>query len=95
MAYDTHYAIDQFKKGEPDHLQFSLQLFLNFINLLLRIMELMAGGGEKKNQGDENRPGFQETDIDNETDNELSEEQDFIVEGESEAEPDYDDGDDE
>lgn len=41
MAYDTHQAIAMFKEDQPDHLQVAMDLFLNFKNLLIRIMAIM------------------------------------------------------
>lgn len=41
MAYDTHGAIQMFKEDRPDHLQVAMDLFLNFKNLLIRIMAIM------------------------------------------------------
>ena len=42
MAYDTHSAIQQYKDGQPDHLSVAMNLFLNFKNLLIRIMQIMG-----------------------------------------------------
>ena len=41
-AYDTHYAIKQYKKGNPDHLGCSVNFYLDIINLLVRFLEIMA-----------------------------------------------------
>lgn len=42
IAYDTHVAIKQYEMGNADHLGVSVQLVLDFWNLLLRIMQIMA-----------------------------------------------------
>lgn len=47
MAYDTHQAIAMFKEDRPDHLQVAMDLFLNFKNLLMRIMMIMRGNSDE------------------------------------------------
>jgi FtsH-binding integral membrane protein len=42
VAYDTHKAIDMYRKKDPDHLGCSVQLYLDFTNLLIRMIEIMA-----------------------------------------------------
>lgn len=41
-AYDTHVAIDKYEKGDPDHLGCATDFYLDFMNLLVRFMELVA-----------------------------------------------------
>lgn len=41
-AYDTHKAIDRYENKDPDHLGCSVELYLDFVNILIRIMEIMA-----------------------------------------------------
>ena len=41
-AYDTHNMIELYKKGEPDSLSAATNFYLNFMNLLVRIMEILA-----------------------------------------------------
>jgi FtsH-binding integral membrane protein len=41
-AYDTQLAIDMYKKKNPDHLGCSVALYLDFMNLLIRIMKIVA-----------------------------------------------------
>lgn len=41
-AYDTHVAIDMYKRNDPDHLGVATDMYLNFMNILIRIMEVMA-----------------------------------------------------
>lgn len=42
VAYDTHKAIDMYRQKDPDHLGCSVQLYLDFTNLLIRMIEIMA-----------------------------------------------------
>ena len=46
MAYDTHVAIAEYKEGHPDHLKVTVDLFINFISILRRIMIIMRGSDE-------------------------------------------------
>jgi len=39
--YDTHTAIERYKSFDPDHLSSSLDFYLNFINMLTRIMMVL------------------------------------------------------
>lgn len=41
-AYDTHLAMTMYRAGQADHLGCATQLYLNFVNLLIRIMEALA-----------------------------------------------------
>lgn len=41
-SYDAHMAREMYLKGEPDHLGCATSVYLDFMNLLLRIMEAMA-----------------------------------------------------
>jgi FtsH-binding integral membrane protein len=38
-AYDTHQAIQMYEEANADHLQCSLSFYLNFINILVRILQ--------------------------------------------------------
>lgn len=42
VAYDTHKSIDKYQSGDPDHLGCSTELYLDFINLFVRFMEIIA-----------------------------------------------------
>jgi FtsH-binding integral membrane protein len=41
IAYDTHMGITNYKNGDPDHLGTSVELYLDFMNLLIRFMEII------------------------------------------------------
>jgi FtsH-binding integral membrane protein len=41
IAYDTHKAIEMYESGNPDHLGCSTQLYLDFINLFVRFIEII------------------------------------------------------
>ena len=41
VAYDTHVAIQRFESGDPDHLGCSLELYLDFMNILVRMMKIV------------------------------------------------------
>ena len=41
-AYDTHVAIKMYKDGIPDHLECATQLYLNFVNILIRFIEILS-----------------------------------------------------
>lgn len=41
VAYDTHKAIDMYKQKDPDHLGCSIQLYLDFVNILIRMIKIM------------------------------------------------------
>ena len=47
IAYDTHVAIAMYNKGNADHLGCSAQLYLDFINILIRLMEILAKAKRK------------------------------------------------
>jgi len=47
-AYDTHKSIEMYEKRNPDHLGCSVNLYLDFMNLLIRIMEVMAKAQKNK-----------------------------------------------
>ena len=38
-AYDTQMGIAQYKKGDADHLSLATNLYLDFVNLFVRIMQ--------------------------------------------------------
>ncbi len=42
IAYDTEMAIDMYDKRNPDHFECSLQLYLDFMNVLIKIIEIMT-----------------------------------------------------
>ena len=42
IAYDTHVAIKMYDEGVPDHLQVSLDFFLNFTGLFRRLLEIIG-----------------------------------------------------
>jgi FtsH-binding integral membrane protein len=42
IAYDTYKAIQMYRLGEPDHLGCSVDLYLSFINLFVRLVEIIA-----------------------------------------------------
>jgi FtsH-binding integral membrane protein len=42
VAYDTYKSIDKYQSGDPDHLGCSTELYLDFINLFVRFVEIMA-----------------------------------------------------
>jgi len=42
VAYDTHKAIELYNQKDPDHLGCSLNLYLDFMNILVRMIEIMA-----------------------------------------------------
>ena len=43
VAHDTHLAIKDYEEGNADHLRASMGIFLNFQNILLRMMRIVAG----------------------------------------------------
>lgn len=49
IAYDTHLAIESYNKKVPDHLGCSLSLYLDTINLFVKIMEIFKIINENKN----------------------------------------------
>jgi len=42
VAYDTHVAIEMYKNKDPDHLGCSANMYLDFMNILVRMIELMS-----------------------------------------------------
>lgn len=42
IAYDTHKTIEMYNDRDPDHLGCSLQLYLDFINILIRMVEIIS-----------------------------------------------------
>ena len=42
IAYDTHKAIMKYESKDPDHLGCSVELYLDFINLFTRFLEIMS-----------------------------------------------------
>ncbi len=42
VATDTHIAMREYKNGNPDHLEVSYMFYTDFMNILIRIMEIMA-----------------------------------------------------
>lgn len=46
-AYDTQIAIDKYKNNDFNDLDCAISLFLNFINLLIRFMEILAKSQKK------------------------------------------------
>ena len=42
IAYDTHLSVEAYRSGTPDHIGCATSLYLNFVNLLIRIMSLRA-----------------------------------------------------
>ena len=42
IAYDTHKSIEMYESGEPDHLGCSTQLYLDFLNLFIRFVEIIG-----------------------------------------------------
>ncbi len=46
-AYDTQEAIKMYKDDNPDHLSCATDLYLNFVNFLVRFMEIIAKAKSK------------------------------------------------
>jgi FtsH-binding integral membrane protein len=42
VAYDTHVAIEMYKQKDPDHLGCSTSMYLDFMNILVRMIEIMS-----------------------------------------------------
>lgn len=42
VAYDTHEAIEMYESGNPDHLGCSTQLYLDFVNLFVKFVEIIG-----------------------------------------------------
>lgn len=47
IAYDTHKAIERYEKRDPDHLGCAIELYLDFMNILVRIMKIIADSKRK------------------------------------------------
>lgn len=41
IAYDTHKAIEMYSQKNPDHLGCSIHLYLDFMNILIRMIEIL------------------------------------------------------
>lgn len=41
-ASDTHKAIEQYREGDADHLMHAVSFYLNFVNIFVRIMEIVS-----------------------------------------------------
>ena len=39
--YDSHKAIKMYKENQPDHIICAVTLYLDFMNILIRVMEIM------------------------------------------------------
>ena len=48
VAYDTHLAIEMYQAKDPDHLGCSTGLYLDFVNILVRVIEIMVKTQERK-----------------------------------------------
>src|SRR5204862_7335952 len=46
-AFDTQNAIQKYKENNPDHLGCAVELYLNFVNLLIRFMEILMKAKQK------------------------------------------------
>ena len=42
VAYDTHEARAMYKNGDPDHLGCAANLYLDFINILIRVIDAIG-----------------------------------------------------
>ena len=42
-VYDTHQTIEDYEKGNLDHLNHSMNFTLNFINIFVRLIQIMGG----------------------------------------------------
>lgn len=42
IAYDTHLAMEKYKEGDPDHLGTSVSLFLDLMNILTRMIQILG-----------------------------------------------------
>lgn len=52
IAYDTHKSIQKYQSGDPDHLGCSTELYLDFINLFVRFLEIVAKIQANSNKND-------------------------------------------
>ena len=41
-AYDTHVAINSYKNQDSDHLGIAVNFYLDFINILIRMLEVVS-----------------------------------------------------
>ena len=48
VAYDTHKSIELYRTGDADHLGCSTGLYLDFMNLLIRFMEIISKAQSNK-----------------------------------------------
>jgi len=53
ISYDTYQAIKRYKEGDADHLGCSVDLYLNFINLFIRLVEIIAKNQAFTNKNDD------------------------------------------
>jgi FtsH-binding integral membrane protein len=49
IAYDTHKAVQVYQNGVPDHIGCSVELYLDFMNLFLRFMEIFGKMQKNRN----------------------------------------------
>lgn len=42
IAYDTHKAIDDYKRGNADHLHYAIEFYLDFVNIFFRFLEIFG-----------------------------------------------------
>jgi len=47
IASDTHLAIQKYKNGNPDHLGCAVEIYLDLMNILIRVMEILAKNQKK------------------------------------------------
>ena len=52
IAVDTQKAIEKYQAGEPDHLGCSTELYLDFMNLFVRFVEIIAKLQKESNSND-------------------------------------------
>ena len=48
IAYDTHRAVEFYKAGKYDHFAHAVELYLDFINILIEVMKILAKAKQKK-----------------------------------------------
>ncbi len=56
VAYDTQVAMKMYDEGNADHLQCSTSIYLDFVNILIRFIEIIAANDDK-NRKKKNRRG--------------------------------------
>jgi len=49
VAYDTHVAMERFARGDADHLGASVAFYLDFMNILIRVMEIVGKYQKNRN----------------------------------------------